>query len=212
MLGHQLPAIPPIDAVLDRLDAVLSWLDRPVDVPAGTEARPGLPSLGRLAAGSVIAPPSVTFWGSGAIEQVRFAGANRLLVSFTYSGKPRVAEPYSLRRTSAGFVTLFAWVRGDANIKQFRIDEIRGLTVTSETFEPRYAIELTGPMVPSSKRSAPARRTSGSRIRSGGTYIYRCDRCGREFSHERSNPALRPHQDTAGSDCSGRRGNLERVE
>lgn len=214
MLAHQLQVLPPIDSILGRVAAVLSWLDAPA--PVGPHAAPVVVpqarTLGHLAQGTLVAPPSTTYWAAAPIEQIRFAGANRLLISFTYNGKPRRAEPYSLRRAAAGHVTLFAWVQGDRHIKQFKLDELQGLTVTREPFSPRYEVELTGAMIPSSRRDGS---TSGVRRRSlttGATYVYRCPTCGREFKHERNNSALRPHQAPGGFNCSGRRGFLERVD
>ncbi len=221
MLGHQLPVLPPIDAVLGRLDGVMIWLDLPA--PTGQAQAPSslptpplteLRSIGAVATArgtTVIAPPSVSYWGAAPIEHIRFAGANRLMVSFDYHGKPRLAEPYSLRRAAAGHVNLFAWIRGDPHIKQFRIDQVRNLQVTREPFVPRYEVELAGSMIPSSKRIALGRTR---RSRSGSTtwYVFRCPHCHREFKHERNTPALREHQDAGGFSCTGRRGYLERVD
>jgi hypothetical protein len=168
--------------------------------------------LGNLAQGTLVAPPSTTYWGAAPIEQIRFAGANRLMISFTYNGKHRLAEPYSLRRAAAGHVTLFAWVRGDAHIKQFKIDEIEALKVTGDTFSPQYEIELTGSMIPSSRSRGSTGTSRRRSFRSGATYVYRCHSCARAFKHERNNSALRQHQTPEGFDCSGRRGFLERVD
>jgi predicted nucleotidyltransferase component of viral defense system len=216
MLAHQLQVLPPIDSVLGRLDSVLSWLDAPALAPVAaveTGAPPQLRKpLGGLVQGTLVAPPSTTYWGTAQIEQIRFAGANRLMISFTYNGKQRLAEPYSLRRSAAGSVNLFAWVKGDPHIKQFKVDEIGGLRVTSETFTPQYDIELTGSMIPSSRSSGTAGRMRRQKFKSGATYVYRCHSCGREFKHERNNSSLRPHQAPGGFNCAGRRGFLERVD
>lgn len=135
------------------------------------------------------------------------------MVSFDYHSKARVAEPYALRRAAAGHVLLYAWVRGDANIKAFKVDEIVGLMVTNESFSPRYAIDVTGSMIPSVRReSTGTRRTRRTRYGSSATYIFRCPTCNRDFKHDRNQPALRPHKDGSGYDCRGRRGYLERVE
>ena len=219
MLAHQLQILPPIDSILGRVASVLSWLDAPAPAPIGPPqaAAPVVVAqarkpLGNLAQGTLVAPPSTTYWGSAPIEQIRFAGANRLMVSFTYNGKHRLAEPYSLRRAAAGHVNLFAWVQGDSHIKQFKIDEIQGLRVTNDTFSPQYEIELTGSMIPSSRSGGSTGRARRRSFKSGATYVYRCNTCGREFKHERNNSGLRPHQTTGGFNCSGRRGFLERVD
>jgi predicted nucleotidyltransferase component of viral defense system len=211
MLAHQLPVLPPIQSILERLDLALSWLDtsdvdqqRPE--PIAMAGATGLKRLAAAAGYTLIAPPSISYWGSSPIEQIRFAGANRLLVSFTYNGKPRLAEPYSLRRSAAGQVNLFAWVHSDTHIKQFRISEIQNLQITEDAFAPRYAIELTGSIIPSSRHGSKTRRASGP------SYVFRCPVCDREFKHEGNNASLRPHQDGHGSNCAGRRGFLERVD
>jgi predicted nucleotidyltransferase component of viral defense system len=215
MLAHQLPALPPIDGVLSRVSEVLAWLDAAAS-PGGDEPAAVGPVTAPLqrapagpGAGTLLAPPTTTYWGQLPLEQVRFAGANRLLIAFEYNGKARLAEPYSLRRAAAGHVTLFAWEQGAAHIKQFRVDELRGLTVTPQSFVPRFVIELTGSMIPSRPAHGRLRRRHGSSLH---RYVYRCTHCGREFAHERSNASLRPHQDSHGHACAGRRGFLERVE
>jgi predicted nucleotidyltransferase component of viral defense system len=139
MLGHQLPTLPALDALLLRLDEVLGWIDAPRSVP------PPLPAVAIAADERVFAPRGGYYWGGGPrLELVRFAGANRLKVAFTYHGKPRIAEPYSFRRKSTGNLLLYAWQEGATHIKAFNTAEIRDLRTTAESFLPRFRVELTG--------------------------------------------------------------------
>jgi predicted nucleotidyltransferase component of viral defense system len=141
MLGHQLPFLPPFKDFWAELDDVFAWLGGGVVVPAlqaipvreqVTEWRP---------------TRYMTTWKTGApLELVRFAGANRLKVVVDYQPEcgrvgPRIVEPYSLRRTRAGYVLLM--VRNDRGlIRSYRVDRIRGVSIQPETFVPRYRVEF----------------------------------------------------------------------
>ncbi len=155
MLGHQLPTCPPFIEFWQELPAVFDWLDE----RSAASALPPVPTIGigrtqlddawRL-------PPMVQAWGAaaGSLESIRFAAANHLCVQLAYTKQDgqRTAptiEPYSVRRTSAGDLLLFA-VRSDTGeSRSYRVDRIRSATVTRQAFRPRYAIELTasGPVL-----------------------------------------------------------------
>ncbi|MBI4543714.1 MAG: nucleotidyl transferase AbiEii/AbiGii toxin family protein [Gemmatimonadetes bacterium] len=141
MLAHQLPMLPDLDAVLARLADLLLWIEAPVAAPAEV----ALPTVPMAAGATLLAPAGIHYWGTGVpLETVRFAGANRLLIEFDYSGTRRVAEPYSLRRAeSTGNLLLYAWEEGAAHIKAFNLDRISDVRATSRSFEPRYRIELS---------------------------------------------------------------------
>jgi hypothetical protein len=100
----------------------------------------------RLAAGQVrVAVRGGHYWGGGQrLEQVRFAGANRLVIEFTYHGARRRAEPYSFRRKGTGNLLLYAWEQGGRTIKSFNTAEMSDVSVTDLPFTPRYLVELTG--------------------------------------------------------------------
>ena len=140
MLGHQLPDLVPLDAVLNRLDDAIAWVDdeaaAPIEVPASLPVAQGERIVERRGA-----------WergdGSGTLDAVRFAGANRLLVSFRYHAKDRLVEPYSLRRPATGNLLLYAWDTADGQIKTFKVGDIRGARATQREFRPRYRVELT---------------------------------------------------------------------
>jgi predicted nucleotidyltransferase component of viral defense system len=138
MLAHQLPVLPPLESLLARLDEVLAWIDSP-------QPRPGPPVL-RLDVGETLqAPRGGTYWGQGQrLEQVRFAGANRIMIEFTYHGRRRLAAPYSFRRKGTGNLLLYAWEHGEVTIKSFKTTEMRDIRVTEIPFTPRFRVELTG--------------------------------------------------------------------
>ncbi|MGP0085269.1 MAG: nucleotidyl transferase AbiEii/AbiGii toxin family protein [Steroidobacteraceae bacterium] len=163
MLAHQLPALPPLESFWNVLPEFFAWL-------AGG-ARPAMPQSYPLAAGqTILRQPLGTYSGAGmvssALEIIRFAAANRLTVEIDYlkeSGErttPEI-EAYSLRRTLAGNVVLYAYdTQKPDHIRNYRTDRIRGARATTRTFAPRYAIELTpGGMqsIPPTARSADKR-------------------------------------------------------
>lgn len=139
MLDHQLPALPPIDEFVDTLETLFAWLEgaeAPVleSVPAGRE---------RLDP-DWVAPPTITRWPGGApLEQIRFAGANHLIVELHYQGSRRLIEPYALRRSRAGNLLIYAIKEETGEVRAYRVDRIQGVRVTTESFVPRYAIELS---------------------------------------------------------------------
>ncbi len=222
MLGHQLPLLPPIEGLLEGLAEALRWVDEAAAVP--TVVLAGAP----VGAGEeLVAPPSVTLWNMGVpLEVIRFAGANRLLVEFTYNGEPRLVEPYSFRRARTGDLLLYAWERATDQIKAFNVARISGIRATETPFSPRFLVELTasGPIgIPptairpprsawptTSSTRTPRRRSRGF---AGPTYVFQCPLCQKEFRRASNDSTLRKHKVTGGYwDCPGRRGYLVRVE
>lgn len=141
MLGHQLPFLPPFDDFWSQLDEVFGWLSgsRPVPIlepyPVGDATPDWRPSR------------HMTTWQSGSpIELVRFAGANRLRVTIDYFPRkgrigPRTVEPYSFRRSQDGNLLLFV-VNDHGQLRSYRVDRIRGISVEPEMFVPRYIVEF----------------------------------------------------------------------
>lgn len=78
-----------------------------------------------------------------ALEVIRFAAANRLCVELDYQGSTRRIEPYSLRRSREGNITLEAHNVDKKEHRSYRVDRIQGARVSNQTFVPRWAIELT---------------------------------------------------------------------
>jgi predicted nucleotidyltransferase component of viral defense system len=139
MLTHQLPVLPPIDEFINTLADVFDWLGGAE--PAHLASVPALRE--RLQPGWV-APPTITRWPGGApLEQIRFAGANHLLVELAYQGSTRLIEPYALRRSQAGNLLVYAIKAQTGEVRAYRVDRIEGVRITSTAFAPRYAVELS---------------------------------------------------------------------
>ena len=228
MLAHQLQDLPALEALLDRLTGLLTWIETPLAVLPGSSLQPAPVHVGE----STVIRPGIQYWGSGLpLETIRFAGANRLLVEFSYHGKHRLAEPYSLRLAATGNLLFYAWELASHQIKAFKVAEMSAVKPSATAFTPRYSIELTSvgqPMArtaPSTSalpraypatvgraQSSPKRRSSGFAANTGPTYVFRCPYCQKEFKHSKNDPALRKHKTDGGWQCSGQRGYLERVD
>ncbi len=139
MLAHQLPELPPVEDFIVALDDVFGWLQgAPVELLAA------VPVGGEQIDAGWIAPPTITRWPDGApLEQIRFAGANHLLVELTYRGSTRLIEPYALRRSKAGNLLVYAVKAGTGEVRAYRADRIQAVRITTTSFRPRYAIELS---------------------------------------------------------------------
>jgi hypothetical protein len=75
MLAHQLPSLPPVDSLLDRLLELMGWIEAPVALPIVR-----LAAVPEKLGEQVLVLPGARYWGGGvALEAVRFAGANRLV-------------------------------------------------------------------------------------------------------------------------------------
>ncbi len=82
-----------------------------------------------------------------------------LCVELGYQGTTRFIEPYSLRRTKANDLLLYAVRSDNSEIRAYRVDRIESAAVTRRTFVPRFAVELTaaGPIVAPSASRGEAR-------------------------------------------------------
>jgi predicted nucleotidyltransferase component of viral defense system len=212
MLRHQLPELPPFQAFWEALPEVFRWLSeaivptRPAPIPleAGETVVPSRAGRLRFAA-----------YGTGSLEIIRFAASNRMCVDLDYGGETRRIEPYSLRETRDGNVILHAVKTATGEHRSYRVDRIQGARATSQTFAPRYAVELTpsGPLlIPPNERSMsitggsqrwPTWRSSRS---TGPIYVYECSLCGKRFRRKTRDSALRDHKAPNGWPCRGRRG------
>lgn len=216
MLAHQLPELPPLDDLLARLPGLLAWVDRPTAVPAEAALAPA-PFPADTAA---VAPPGIQYWRGIPLEAIRFAGANRLLVEFTYDARRRLVEPYSLRRASTGNLLLYGWEQGSTHIKAFNVAKMHGVRPTRVSFQPRYRIEFTptgplsAPPTPSPMRmtSTASRPLRVSRSGNGPTHVFECPYCSKRFRRATNNPQLRKHKSKDGWDCPGRHGYFVGVE
>lgn len=231
MLAHQLPQLPPFDSFWNELPEVFAWLQQePAKAP-----RPAI-GPGRHQIDPVWrAPAMASSWRmqgvTAPLEIIRFAAANRLCVDLDYQDEKgnvgtRAIEPYSLRRTSAGDMLLYAVRSDDGQDRSYRVDRIRGARATQRTFNPRYAVELsaTGPIhAPDTARSAPARvatpyttprrttsrpRSASSRARPFGQmrYVFQCMYCQKKFERSQYDSTLNPHKTKDGYPCPSRTG------
>ncbi len=149
------------------------------------------------------------------------AGRTMTLLRILYKGEERLVEPYSLkyqqRRDGAQLEYFLAYkVSGgesEPGIKRFLPAGMQSIENTDMTFKPRYPIELSkaGEMPverllfdPNRPDRAPRRRRSHHLMASRRVYIYQCSRCGKRFTRQTRNSALRPHKDKQGSPCYGR--------
>jgi hypothetical protein len=131
--------MPALDGLLARLDDVLAWIDTSERMPQAVAAFPMAPDE------KLVAPRGGVYWGGGQrLELVRFAGANRLKVAFTYDGTLRIAEPYSLRRKKTGNLILYARENGASHVKAFNTAKMYDVRTTDQPFVPRFGMELTG--------------------------------------------------------------------
>jgi predicted nucleotidyltransferase component of viral defense system len=144
MLGHQLPALPPLEQFIGELPALFAWLHGETQSPA-LPAIPTEPDEDN----TWTPPATVTIWEQSVpLEPMRFAGTNHLCIDLTYEGSVHRIQPYSLRRTHAGDLILHA-LRSDTNEhRAYRVDRMQRVQVTTEPFRPLQAIELSpsGPL------------------------------------------------------------------
>jgi hypothetical protein len=145
MVGHQLPALPPVESFWDALPDFVGWL-------AGASAGGAVAAYPLAAGDQVLRIPAGAFRLPGRstpfIEVIRFAAANQLCVDLDYINEQggrgsRTIEPYSLRRTQEGSVLLHAVLFRNQQYRTYRVDRILGARITQQTFTPTYGIELT---------------------------------------------------------------------
>ncbi|MBA2382320.1 MAG: nucleotidyl transferase AbiEii/AbiGii toxin family protein [Chloroflexi bacterium] len=155
MLAHQLPVLPAIDDFIGTLGNLFEWLGG-ADL-ARLEPAPAVRSV--TTDDTWVAPPTMTRWPGGVpLEQIRFAGANHLLVDLRYQGTSRLIEPYALRRSRAGNLLVYAIKADTGEVRAYRVDRIEGVRVTDRGFIPRYAIELSVALAVTTGRHGPRRR------------------------------------------------------
>lgn len=207
MLAHQLPLLPPLGDFWSELPALFAWL-------AGAPAEPELPLVAAPAAEAIEptwAPsPTIATWGARVpLETVRFAAANHLCVELGYAGTKRIIEPYSLRRSRAGDLLLYAVKVDTREPRAYRVDRIQSVRVTERTFRPVYRVELSAtghihaPLLSSTPQSARGPRTP-RRPPHGIVYMLQCPHCQKRFRRTRmGDTRLNMHKDNAGGKCWG---------
>ena len=138
MLGHQLPAVPPIESFWSAIPEMFEWLN-------GRIAPPTLKEIPIGPDEEVVSPLSTgqdLGMDAPALERIRFAAANRLCVDLSYQGDVHRLEPYSLRRTRRGDVVLQACEAGTSTYTAYPVNGISEVEIIGQTFVPKYADEL----------------------------------------------------------------------
>lgn len=223
MLAHQLPTLPPYESFWNELQPFFDWLTGIFE--------PANPVAYAASAGEVVLrqrdlrlPVSGPL--QSAIEIIRFAAGNRLLVELDYQGSTRLIEPYSLRQTQDGNIVLHAFNADKNEHRSYRVDRMQGARITNRTFVPRYAVELgpQGPVLipPTAPRSTayavdkppfrarllspsrkPSKRVTGL---NKPVHIFQCPLCNKKFRRDRYDSHLNPHKNEWGGPCAGRTG------
>jgi hypothetical protein len=154
------------------------------------------------------------------------AGRNLTMLEIVYDDVSRLVEPYSLvykePRGQMAREYLYVYDRtgggksATVGIKSFVREKISTIKMTGESFEPRYAVELSkaGEHAdksyfgrPFSERLREARTLSRrSSYRSSIKYVYECLYCNRRFIKTKMNGKLGKHKDKYGNPCYGRSG------
>ena len=139
MLAHQLPALPAFEQFWGELPQMLDWLPEVAEKPALATM-----SVREAIDESWQPPAMVHAWHAAVpLESIRFTAANRLCVNLRYQNSWRLIEPYSLRRSEAGGLLLYAVKHESGEVRAYRVDRIQGVEVSDVPFGPRYPVELT---------------------------------------------------------------------
>lgn len=217
MLGHQLPALPSLQDFLGEIPAMFDWLVSVVE--AAIAPQPVAITI-NVAGGeqidtSWVMPERPQVWGFAAsIEEIRFAALNRLCVDLGYQGSRRLIEPYAIRRSQAGNYLLYAVKSATGESRSYRLDRIQSTKATSQSFKPRYPVEIAADTSvasapPVATGGGPRRRSSGTTRRSGGyktrelRYVFRCPMCQKLFRRSEYDAALNSHKNKQGWPCYG---------
>ncbi|HSW29426.1 MAG TPA: nucleotidyl transferase AbiEii/AbiGii toxin family protein [Longimicrobiales bacterium] len=216
MLGHQLPQLPPWSVFWNELEDLFAWLEG----AAPPRALASLPSAvgGRT---SWTPPPTMRTWGGSPVELLRYAAQSRLVVELDYTDERgrfsrRRVEPYTLYRTMEGNTLLGVFDLHQSGHRSFRIDRIRNVRVTDESFVPRYATEMGAGGIGVAARGAartllvptgPARKKPRVGARPGQIrHVIQCPVCQKRFYRDRYDTRLRDHKAPGRWPCSGRTG------
>jgi hypothetical protein len=166
----------------------------------------------------------LSYFSAAHRDKIMEAGRLQRMLRLLYDGHDRLVEPYSLaykrRRDGVAREYFYAWDTtggrsGQTGIKSFIADKVQSLTMTEQTFEPRYPIELVkGPgyfgKQDFTRRTAPtiATRRSQSSFYGSQSYTVECPYCGKRFRRTTYDVQLNPHKDKYGNNCYGRMGHI----
>lgn len=151
---------------------------------------------------------------------IMHAGRTQTLLSLTYDGIQRLVEPYALafkwRKAGTGQEYLYVWDQtggrsSGPGVKSLFNWKITSLENTDIKFEPRFEIELAkageyGERTTFTTSRSSALRVTRAQPRPQSRYRVRCAYCEREFDRTSPSTVMRPHQDSYGNPCPGRRG------
>lgn len=145
-LSHQLQSLPPFDSFWGELPGFFRWLEHQESFSVAL--RPIYVAAGDILCPSIVRPATASKQ-FGVLDRIRFAAVNRLCVELDYrkengERKHYLIEPYSLRRTQAGHVILYA-VKLPAEsgvVQSFRGDRMLSSKVSERAFTPRYEIDF----------------------------------------------------------------------
>ena len=145
MLAHQLPVLPTFASLWEELPRLYAWLEGTAPI----EALAPIPTPEEID-DSWSPPATLSVWGQSVpVEEVRFAATNHLCVELGYRGSDHLVEPYSLRMTRSGQLTLYAVESKTNEIRSYALDQIQSISVSSKPFTPRFALDVTGELSPS---------------------------------------------------------------
>jgi len=160
---------------------------------------------------------SFEYFGADIRIPILDAGRSMTCLNITYDGYARLVEPYSLRYMERrdGVEREYFYVfdrvggRSGPGIKALVPEKLTEIANTTETFEPRFPVELSkaGEMPDNHylfDPNRPSKPVAGSRSRATGPkYIYRCSVCGKQFTRSQMDSTLRPHKNKNGRPCYG---------
>jgi len=224
MLAHQLPVLPPVADFWAALPEIFAWLMSRAEAPLRARIEPGSPEV---IIRSRVLPMAVPLRARAPLEVIRFAAANYLCVDLTYDGSVRRIEPYSLRQTAEGNFVLHAIRSDSGEHRSYRVDHMQGASVTTQSFTPRYLVELSsdGPLPVAvaarsvgvarpqrEARPAPRSRAFAPARGNGPVHVYRCTVCGKAFNRKTMDGTLNPHKNPQGRDCYGTYGTYVRTK
>lgn len=138
MLGHQLPALPEFESYWNEIPLLFEWLEGIV----GPEELASSETDKDTEIGWFPQPDASALGGQSTLELIRFAATNLLSAEIQSDGDSILVEPYSLHRSSTGWLFIRVIERGTGVERKIRIDRIDRVRVHAEHFSPKYAIDF----------------------------------------------------------------------
>lgn len=171
---------------------------------------------------------TAAFYPAGFRDTIMEGGRLQRLLRVVYDGHERFVEPYSLsfkrRKDGVGREYFYAWDRsggssGQIGIKSFTADKTQSISITEDTFDPQFPIELVkgdggyfGKPFSHSPKTQSAFRSSNPRKQTpfgyGMSYTVECPYCGKRFKRTTYDTKLNEHKDKYGNRCFGRAGHM----